>query len=36
MLVLPGDFNADLLKYHDEEVADFLEDTMYIFQTTIT
>ena len=36
MVVLPGDFNADLLKYHDEEVADFLEDTMYIFQTTIT
>ena len=36
MVVLPGDFNADLLKYdHDEEVADFI-DTMYIFQTTIT
>ena len=29
MVVLLGDFNADLLKYeHDEEVADFL-DAMY-------
>ena len=29
MVVLLGDFNADLLKYdHDDEVADFL-DAMY-------
>ena len=28
MVVLLGDFNADLLKFHDKEVADFL-DAMY-------
>ena len=36
MVVLPGDFHTDLLKYdHDEEVADLL-DAMCFFETTIT